>query len=177
MQRNQNKPDKNSPAYLMSQINGGRYSLLLILIFTVVNLLMVLLDTDRYFLFSASVPYYLTLFGKAMDNGFSDGAWDVTGTYTITALVVSLVILALYFLCWLLSRKRTGWMTGALALFVLDTVALVLFSYVLYGSPMVNVMDILLHGWALWELFRAVRCNKKLKEMPIPEETNAGPEL
>lgn len=57
MQKNVNPVDKNSPEYLLKQIAGGRYSLLLILIFTVVNLVLLLVDSDRYFLFSASVPY------------------------------------------------------------------------------------------------------------------------
>ena len=165
MGRKNNKTDKNSPEYLYAQVAGGRYALMLILIFTVVNLLMVMVDADRYFLFSASVPYYLTLLGKAMDNGFADGSWDVTGTYTNTALVISAVILIVYFLCWLLSRNRGGWLTGALVLFVLDSSALVLFTYVLYGSPLANVMDIFLHGWGLWQLFQAVKSNKKLKEL------------
>lgn len=176
MRKTNNKPDRNSREYLFAQLAGGRYALLLILIFTLVNLLMVMLDADRYFLFSASVPYYLTLFGKAMDNGFSDGAWEVTGAYTNTALIISAVILLVYFLCWFMSRKKPGWLTAALVLFVLDSSALVLFTYVLYGSPMYNIMDIFLHGWGLWQLFQAVKSHKKLKEMPAGEPADPGPE-
>lgn len=183
MRRNEDKPDKNSRSYLLAQLAGGRFSLMLILIFTLINLTMVLLDSDRYFLFSASVPYYLTLFGKAMDNGFSSGTWDVIGAYTTTTLIVSVVILALYLLCWLMSRKRAGWLTGALVLIVLDTSALVLVTYVLYGSPIVNILDLLLHTWVLWELFQAVRANKKLKflasEPPVDpaQDQKSSPDL
>ena len=49
---------KNSREYLLRQVANGRYSLLLIVILTVVNLIMTILDTNTYFLFSASVPYY-----------------------------------------------------------------------------------------------------------------------
>ena len=179
---NTNQKDKNSYGKLASRVAGGRYSLLLVLIFTLVNLVMVLLDTDRYFLFSASVPYYMTFYGKAMDNGFTTGAWDVNGTYTMTALVVSAVILALYFLCWFLSRKKPGWMAGALALFTLDTVALLLISYVLYGNILINLVDLLIHIWVLWELFQAVKSHKKLQTLPpeepvTPTRYNAPPEF
>ena len=102
---------------LQRAISSGRTSLLMILILTVVNLLFTILDLDQYFLFSASVPYYLTMLGKGMDNGFLDGAWDINGTYTITGLVISAVILAVYLLCWLMSKKKTGWLTAALVLF------------------------------------------------------------
>lgn len=167
---NINPENKNSREYLSKQIAGGRYALLLILIFTLVNLLMVLLDTDRYFLFSASVPYYLTLLGIGMDNGFADAVWSRIDTFTITALVISAVILALYLLCWLMSKKRAGWLTAALVLFSLDTIALVALSYLLYGDILTNILDLLLHAWAIWQLAQAVRANGKLKKLP-----QAGP--
>ena len=160
---------------LQRAISSGRTSLLMILILTVVNLLFTILDLDQYFLFSASVPYYLTMLGKGIDNGFLDGAWDINGTYTITGLVISAVILAVYLLCWLMSKKKTGWLTAALVLFLLDTLALVLFTFALYDNPMVNLVDFLLHGWAIWEMFRAIRSSTRLKRMQT--ESVDSPEI
>ena len=60
---------------------------------------------NTYFLFSASVPYYLVFVGMGIENGFVDGAWNVKGTLTYTGLVIALVIVAVYLLCWLLSKK------------------------------------------------------------------------
>ena len=60
--------DKNSPEYLARQAAGGRHNLLLVIIFTVVNLLFLLLEVDRYFLFSAAVPYYTTVFCNVLDS-------------------------------------------------------------------------------------------------------------
>ena len=164
MKRTQSAPTRNA---LDLAVSGGRSSLLMILIFTAVNLLFIVLDVDRYFLFSASVPYYLTMIGKGIDNGFVDGAWEINGTYAITGLVISAVILAIYLLCWLLSKKKTGWLTAALVLFLLDTLALVVFTFALYDDPMINLMDFLLHGWVIWELFRAVRSAAKRKKLPV----------
>ena len=59
--------DKNSREYLENKMKSARHSLLLVLIFTVVNLVLLLADGNTYFLFSASVPYYLTAFGMGMD--------------------------------------------------------------------------------------------------------------
>ena len=92
------KRKQTSRENLMRQAASGRSSLLLVLIFSVVNIVMVLLDTNTYFLFSASVHYYLTMLGKGMDNGFVNSPWDVNGTYTITALVISAIILAVFLL-------------------------------------------------------------------------------
>ena len=135
MAKNNTPVDKNSREYLLRQVANGRYSLLLIVILTVVNLIMTILDTNTYFLFSASVPYYLVFVGMGIENGFVDGAWNVKGTLTYTGLVIALVIVAVYLLCWLLSKKRAGWLTAALVLFIIDTVALVVIAFALYDSP------------------------------------------
>lgn len=174
MQKNINPEDKNSPEYLTRQIAGGRYSLLLILIFTVVNLVLLLLDANRYFLFSASVPYYLTVFGIGMDNTLADGI----GTFTVTSLVISALILGVYLLCWVLSRKKTGWLGAALVLFCIDTVGLLLFTFSLMDSPLSNLTDILLHCWAIYQLYHAVRCAGKLKKLENqPSCYGTGPDI
>lgn len=173
MQKNINPVDKNSPEYLLKQVAGGRYSLLLILIFTVANLVLLLVDSDRYFLFSASVPYYFTAFGIGMDSAFSDGI----GTFTITALVISLLILGVYLLCWILSKKHTGWLTTALVLFCVDTVGLLFLSYIFETS---NLLDFLLHAWAIYELAHGIYCAGKLKKLSAAPASSAyysGPEI
>lgn len=175
------KPDKNSPEALMAKAKSGRHSLLLIIIFTIINLVMVLLDSGTYFLFSASVPYYVTLLFKALENGFSSGAW-VNGPATIGALVFSFVVLTLYFLCWLLSDKHRGWLITALVLFIIDTIAMMVFCRLLYDDPLPNVVDLVFHMWAIVELFQAIRARKKLQQLPFPKEDPlaegpTGPEL
>lgn len=160
---NNQKVDKNSREYLTQKRNTGRSTLLMILIFTVVNLIMLVTQTDYYFLFSASVPFYLTMFGMAFDE------W-VVGTFTSTALAISAVILALFLLCWLFSKKRRGWLMVALVLFVVDTLALAYFS-VSMEMLSDNIVDFVFHGWAIWELIAAWKADKKLEEMPpeMPE--------
>lgn len=149
---------------------SARHSLLLFMIFTVVNIIMVMLDTGSYFLFSISVPYYLVMMGKGLDNGFIDGAWDVNGTYTITGLIIAAIILVVYLLCWLLSKKRSGWLTVTLILIILDTVALALLTFALYENPATNLMDFLFHAWMIWDIARGTRSAAKLKKLPAEEE-------
>lgn len=158
--------EKNTPGYFRAQIAGGRYALLVVIILTLINLAAVIAGSGRYFLFSATIPYYLTLFAKGMDNNFSFDSWNIVGSYTRIALVVSVAVLCVYFLCWLISRKRPGWMAVALGLFALDSAALLFVASLLYGNPLAVPLDVFLHGWALWQLFQAVRGNKKLKESP-----------
>ncbi len=158
--KNNNKREV-TPEYLLKQIAGARSSLLLVLIFTVVNLAMLLVDSGRYFLFSASVPYYLTMIGIIMD--LEVGAAGI-GTFTLIGLAISAVALVLYLLCWLLSKKRSGWFVVALVAFTLDTLALLGLSYS-FGTLTESVMDFVFHGWVIVELIQAISANGKLKKM------------
>lgn len=162
MNKNQNTVDKNSPEYLEKQIATGRYSLLLVLIFTVVNLILLLIDADKYFLFSAAIPYYTTAFCMGMDQALSGGI----GTYTIIALVVSVAILGIYLLSWLLSKKQTAWLTVALIVFCIDTVCMLIFNYLFEIS---GVIDIVFHIWVIFELARTVHSAGKLKRLALED--------
>lgn len=174
---NNKNAQKLSPEYLLKQMSGARSSLLVVLIFTVVNLAMLLLDSGRYFLFSASVPYYLTAFGMGMDMGFGS---DGIGTFTLVALGISAVILVLYLLSWLLSKRRPGWLVAALVLFILDTLALVGLSLAM-DVLAESIMDFVFHGWVVIELIQGISANGKLKKLVAEFDPNAeepaGPEL
>ena len=152
--------DKNSPEYLHKKVAGARSSLLLVLIFTVVNLVMLLLDSGTYFLFSASVPYYLTAFGMGMDYGTG---YSGIGPFATVGLVISAVVLVWYLLCWLLSKKRPGWLVVALVSFVLDTLALLGFSLA-FEMMADNIMDFVFHAWVIAGLAQAISANGKLKK-------------
>ncbi len=163
--------DKNSREYLTRKVATARHTLLLVIIFTVVNLGMILADSGTYFLFSASVPYYLTVFGVAFD---STETAMVIGTFAITALVISAIILALYFVCWLMAKKRPGlWYLVAAVLFALDTLALVGLGLVLNVLTEL-IMDLVIHAWVLYELFQAYSATKKLAAMPLPVVDTEG---
>lgn len=162
-----NNIDVNSRQYLEGKLKGARHSLLLVLVFTVVNLVLLLTDGNTYFLFSAAVPYYLTGFGIGMDYG--------TGShvFTTTALVISAIILVAYLLCWIFSKKKVGWYVVALVLFILDTVLLVLMALAL-DLLRDSIMDLVFHAWVVVELCRALSAHKKLKNMP-PEPVAEEP--
>lgn len=157
MQKNINPVDKNSPEYLTAQVNGARYALLLVIVFTLVNLVLLVTNSDRYFLFAAAIPYYLTMIATVLD-GVSFG-----GSYQITALVISAVILVVYLLCWLLSKKNNHWLITSLVLFIGDTLGLLAVCFLILGEPLSGILDYLIHAWVLYQLIQGVRCSGKLK--------------
>lgn len=173
MRKNANSVDKNSPEYWTKMISGGRASLLLIVVLTVVNIVLLLVEADRYFVFSASIPYYLTAFGMGMDSAFSSGI----GTYTIIAVIFSVIVVGIYLLCWALGKKKTGWLITALVLFSLDTVGLLVITFTLLEDPILNLMDIIFHALAVYELIMAVICAGKLKRQAAAETCSTAPEI
>ena len=143
MRKKANSVDKNSPEYWAKMIAGGRASLLLIVVLTVVNIVLLLIEADRYFVFSASIPYYLTAICMGMDSAVYGGI----DAYTTGALIVSVIVVGIYLLCWALGKKKPGWLTAALVLFSLDTVGLLVITFTLLEDPILNLMDIFSMPW------------------------------
>ena len=157
-------PEKGGVAYMQQQYSISRGNLLAAIVFTVVNLVLLLADSNWYFPFSIAIPYYGTLLGQV---------WEVGNIM----LGVAAVLLAVYFVCWLLSKKHWGVMILALVLFLLDCAALVGIMVLgeLYSSM---TLDILFHIWVVYYLVQAVRYGAKLQAMrgngPVSANSESG---
>lgn len=155
--------DKTSAAYQKNLIRTARYNLLVVMVFTVLNLVMLLVGSGRYFLFSSTICYYLPFFGYMFDL-------YTVSTYTLTGLVLGLVPLAGYLLFWLLSLKNDRWLIPATALFALDTLALVGVIF-LNGSIIGMILPIIVYAWVMITLVRAILAGARLRKLPAqPEE-------
>ena len=112
------------PSATAMKYKNARYSLLFIVVLSVVNLFTIVLG-EFYFLFSAWVPQQLMVAGYllAEETGLQSWIW-------IFGFIGLLTILP-YFLCWLFSGKHVGWMIGALAIFAVDSL-IFLFDFILY---------------------------------------------
>ena len=150
-------------------LNMARAYLILTLVCSVVNIVLLLTQSNMYFLFSASIPYFLigfTMFfcGLYPENayvGLSFETFDIS--LFVLAIIVSVAILAVYLLCWIFSKKRgIAWLICALAMFSLDTVAM----FVLWNFGSNPLIDILIHGLVIFFLASGVRAQIKLKNMP-----------
>lgn len=161
MNKKENMVEKGSEAYYQRQVSMGRSTLLLVVALTVLNLGLVFAGANTYLLFSASGPYYLTV----MARGFDLAAYGaVNQSYTWAALAASALVLGLYLLCWLWSKKQHNWLVAGLVLFILDTICLVLLCRFVFGDYLGSMMDFLMHGWALYELVVATRAARRLHD-------------
>jgi hypothetical protein len=143
---------------LQQKYNASRLNLLLMVGLTVVNIVFFLTGSETMLLFSASIPYYAVIFGEA----FPIPALSI-GCYVIAGLC-----LGAYFLCWLLSKKRYGWLIFALVLFILDTLAMG--ALYLWAGDFSGILDVVIHALVLYNLIVGISIGRKLKTLPAEED-------
>ena len=151
--------------------NSARINLLLVVVATLINVILAVTSSDTYFLFTATVPYllaYLSMYLCGMyPPEYYEGDLALIEPWPsevlVVALVIAFVIIALYALSFFMSRKgRVGWLIFALVLFVIDTLALLLY----FGISFDMLLDYVFHGWILVILINGIRNHYKLRSLP-----------
>ncbi len=143
----------------------ARSGLLIMLFLTVANLAtVVLMKSETVFLFTAAIPELaLSLF---LGVYYSP---EQQLYLMVLASVLLAASLCLYFLCWLLCKRRRGWMTVALVTFAVDCAVLLGWlcfaayqAHVTGGTMdlLVTVVRVLFAGWILYYLVRGVKAAK-----------------
>lgn len=140
--------------------SAARSNLLLMLALTAVNLILLAAQTETMLLFSATVPYYAVAFGMVLESS----------SILYIGIAIAAVIILLYLLCWILSKKHFGWMVVALILFVIDTLCMVLL-YVA-AEDFSGVIDALIHIWVLYYLVTGVTHGIKLNNAAYDNEVS-----
>lgn len=151
-----------------AQYASARANLGAVVLLSLVNVVLMVLDAGVSFLFSAVMPQVAINYGWYLD------AWLGGSTYAIIAYAISALWIGAFALCYYLSKKHPGCMTAALVLFCLDCLVLVYWIYL--GFMMEDVLDIVFHVWILYYLIRGVvaaRKRKTLPEAPVPPAPGA----
>ena len=167
-----------SPAALLnSRYNSARMDLLLVVVLTLVNFFMLFFGDGTYFLFSAAVPYSLAVNAMYLCGKFPPEFYEgdmmlssfLDDTVFTVMIAIAVVILAVYLLCFFMSSKhRVGWLIAALALFVVDTAAMLW----IYGIAPDMMIDLVIHVIVIVYLALGVHAAFKLKSLeaePTPE--------
>ena len=140
-----------------NQYNAARGNLVLVVIFSLINVVLCLLGQDTYFLFSAIVPYFIASVGALWGGLYPPEYYsdmDMTEAdfwpmgLVVALAAVAIVIIAVYFVCWLLSKKHVAFMIVALVLFVIDTVLMP----ILFGFSLDLILNYVFHAWVLGSL-------------------------
>ena len=147
---------------LQQRYATARVNLLLMMILTVVNIALLFTPMDLMMLFSAAVPYY----------GVAFGAFVEVPAFLIFTLAVAAVILVLYLLCWIYSKKHVAWMIVALVLFAIDTLMLIPATLLLLETP--PILDFVFHALVLYYLILGTVSGCKLKKLPAETAEEAA---
>ncbi len=67
-------------------------------------------------------------------------------------------------ICWYLSKEKPVWMTVALVMFIIDTVAMV--ALFIWAEDSSGVLDAVIHVCVLYYLFMGVKNANLLKKLP-----------
>lgn len=163
-------------AKYQTRLSNARFNIIAIFALTVLNIVMSVTGWGTYFLFSASVPYYLTsymaaLTGNLPEEIYADPAngWEgfefLPNALFVFAIVVSVIILLLYALCFFFSKKHYGWFIVTAVMFSIDTLGL-FGAFYLFGFDISDILDVAIHIWALVSFILAAISGAKLKRLP-----------
>ena len=98
---------------LASRYSAARMNLLLFIIFSAVNTVLLAAGTNLYFLFSASIPYLIVKIAKLYcgllpaeyyGEEYAEMVFADKSFFAVS-IVIAFLVLAIYFICWLFSKK------------------------------------------------------------------------
>lgn len=173
--KNTQVQQRSQKEILTSRYFSARHNILLLVIFTLVNVFLLVTNADSYYLFSAFIPYLLIDLGRLLCGMYPaefyaqnfPGMEFLNISFFVICIIIAAVILLLYLVSWLLSKKpRVGWMIFALVFIAIDTIAMLLWI----GDFLESIMDILFHLWAVLSLTRGVISYYKAKKLPDEPE-------
>lgn len=131
----------------------ARGNLLLMIILTLINVVLFFLGSETVMLFSATVPYMSILIGFLSEI---DVIMQVCAIFTT-------VVMVMYLLCWVFSKRNPVWIIIAMVMFVIDTIALI---WIYVGTQEASgIIDLVIHIWVLYYLFNGIKYGYKLKKM------------
>ena len=151
--------------------NNSRLSILLLFIFSVINIFTIS-TLGTYFLFSAYLPQVL------ISLAYLDPS------LTPAMVILSILYILPYLLCYIFSKKKAGWMVAALALFSVDSLVFLIdfFAYLAAGD-LSFIIDLIFRIYVLASLIigvvnrkQAVLVANGVQENAANENVNQGSE-
>ena len=170
------KSSNTSASNLEMKYNKSIGNLLLVAVFTLINIILLLIKADTYFLFSAFIPYFAVDYGMFFCGMYPEEFYYDMGemeyldsSFLIFTVAAAGIMILLYMLSWYFAKKKKLWaLVGALIFFTIDTLSMFLIS----GFSLDSILDIIFHIWVIVYLIIAISTFYKIKNAP-PETEEA----
>ena len=146
--------------------NRARGNLLLVVAFTLINLILTISNTGWYFLFSATVPILILAEFQVLSSYLGGGYWAV-------GIFLAFLIAALYFVFWLLSKKFRVFFLVALVVFALDTLILLFYVFFIFEFEAGLLIDLAFSAWVLYYLIIGTKSWAKLSNVSAADMQSA----
>ena len=126
----------------------SRSNLLIAILFTILNIALIFLETDTMFLFSATIPYYFALAGWYFES--------------IIELVIGIVMIAVLLVFWIISKKHRIGLILSFIYFIIDTIFMLWLYDFQFDASM--IIDLLFHVWIMFYLVSGIMYKGKKNE-------------
>jgi hypothetical protein len=170
----------SKPNNLETKYNSSIANLLLVVVFSAVNIVLLLVNANTYFLFSAFLPYFAVDYGMYFCGMYPEEYYyDVPDmvfedkSFLGICIAIAVGFLFAYLLCWYIAKKKKiGAVILALVMFLIDTAAMLWLT----EFAMDSIIDILMHIWVISYLIIGIVTYFKMKKTPA-ELTEAVEEI
>lgn len=136
----------------------SRSNLLLVAAFSFINVILTSVQSNFYLLFSSTLPIFVSQVG--INFGLLAEGEESLGTpFFAICVVIAIILIVPYLLCYFLSKKHFAWMIAALVLFSIDSVFLLFLFDINY------ILDAIFHVWVMYYLIVGVRSGSKLRKL------------
>ena len=160
----------SKPNNLDTKYNSSIANLLLVVLFSAVNIVLLLVNAITYFLFSAFLPYFAVDYGMYFCGMYPEEYYyDVPDmvfedkSFLGVCIAIAVAFLLAYLLCWYLAKKKKiGAVILALVMFLIDTGAMLWLT----EFAMDSIIDILMHIWVILYLVIGIVTYFKIKKAP-----------
>ncbi len=162
-----------NPGNLETKYQNSIANLLLVVVFSIINIVLLLTNGNSYFLFSAFIPYFAVDYGMYFSGMYPEEYYydmqDIEfadKSLLITTIIIAVVVLLVYVLCWFLARKKKiGAVIFSLVFFIIDTLTM----FYMTGFSSDSIIDVLIHIWVISYLIIAIITYYKMKKAPEEE--------
>jgi len=144
-------------------------NVLAMIAFTLINIILIIVNADISFPFSAAVPMYLVLMFSELCGMRSEEFYEMnygpnweqsefidSGVFW-AVVVIALIMIAVYFALWYFSKKKKVFSILLTVLYAIDTLGLLGFCTLIYAFDGYALIDFAFHAWVFYYLILALK--------------------